>query len=244
MRIVALLATLLFSFCCQAQTVYRDDGRRFSLTIPAGWVSSPELLKFTIDELAGHSISGPFVYVAAFVPEGESTDETPYAILQYTPGNFAGASYEAIEKKLNATSFQKQLDEKAQEFKDVIGDITLGNAVLDRSTNRVYMRMAAQDGVEGQMWHGMSAMTLTNHGMVQVNTYAAKNSSADPVSITKQFLAGLTLDPGTEFVAAAPSTATSRALNGGLSGAMRGAIIGLSIGAAMGVFGWLKNRGK
>lgn len=244
MRFFVVVVSLLVSLCCRAQSNYRDEGRHFNLTIPTGWVSSPELLKFTTDTLAQNNISASFVYLAAFIPENASGAETPYVLLQYTPGNFTGASYEAIEKELNATSFQKQVSDKTRELSDVIGDITVGNAVLERSTNRLYIRMAAQDNGKGQVWHGISVMTLANHGMIQVNTYAPKNSTTDPVDIAKLFLTGLTLDPGTEFVAAPPSTATSRALKGGMNGAIRGAIIGVTIGLVMGFFTWWKNRSK
>lgn len=207
MRILVFIVSLaVCCFECVAQPQHRDDARRFTLEIPKGWNQSTELLSFMNDFAKRATPEARFEYIAAFVPEGEWTESSPYVILQYSTLPSGGVTYEALEAAFKGQSLQSVVEKSTETAKDALGKFTVGVPTLDRSTNRLYLRIhgdgkASQpDEPPAQKFDSLCVGTLTNHGIIQINSYAIEGSGVDPVAQAETFLAGLKIDEGTQFV--------------------------------------------
>ncbi len=206
------------SIQCLAQLTHRDDAHRFTLTVPKGWVESPDVLDFMNKFVKERVPDGGFEYIAAFVPSEGLTDDSPYVVIQYSTLPAGGATYEAVEAALKAQSLQEAVEKSTQGAKDAIGKYTVGVPTLDRSTNRVYLRIKGGSGGAGgaggsdssgsaqqgqppaQKFDSLCIGTLTSHGIIQINSYSIEGSNVDPAAQAETFLAGLKIDDGTKFV--------------------------------------------
>lgn len=206
MRILALFVSFLFVFLCPAQSQHRDDARRFTIAIPKGWTESTELLNFMNDFAKQAAPDAGFEYIAAFIPEGERTESSPYVVIQYSTLPSGGVTYEALEAALKGQSSQAAVEKATENAKDSLGKYTVGVPTLDRSTNHVYLRIhgggdtAQTHEAASQQFDSLCIGTLTNHGIIQINSYAIAGSGVDPVAQAETFLAGLKIDEGTRFV--------------------------------------------
>lgn len=205
MRTFAIVLSLFLSLFAPAQLQHRDDARRFTLAIPTGWTESSELLDFMNSIMKEKLPDAGFEYIAAFTPEGELDDDSPYVVLQYSKLPAGGATYEALEAALKAQSLQSAVEKTTERVKDSLGKYTVGAPTLDRSTNRVYLRIhggnepQSPNDPPAQKFDSLCVGTITNHGIIQINSYAIEGSGVDPVAQAESFLAGLKIDEGTKF---------------------------------------------
>lgn len=205
MRILGFLLSFLIAITSHAQLTHRDDVHRFTIVVPKGWVESPDLLNFMNSFVKEKVVDPGFEYVAAFVPESNVTDDSPYVVVQYSPLPTGGTTYEAVEAALKAQSLQTAVEKNTVKVKDELGKFEVGVPTLDRGTNRVYLRIhgggeATQpDQPPSQKFDSLCVGTLTSHGIIQINSYAIEGSGVDPVAQAETFLTGLKIDEGTKF---------------------------------------------
>lgn len=205
MRSIAILLSLFLSLLAPAQLQHRDNEHHFTLTIPKDWTESSDLLEYMNSVVKEHMPEGGFEYIAAFTPQGTLEDNSPYVILQYSTLPVGGTTYEALEAALKAQSLQSAVEKTTENVKDSLGKYTVGVPTLDRSTNRVYLRIHGGNEPQSptdppaQKFDSLCVGTITNHGIIQINSYAIEGSGVDPVAQAESFLAGLKIDEGTKF---------------------------------------------
>jgi hypothetical protein len=176
-----------------------------------------------------HMSTRDFVYSHAFIPDPLTNDNPPYVLIQYMPLPGGRVSYEDIEKAFGAQTFHDSMKKDIGSLNDVVGQVSFQTPTLDRATNRIFMSMSLNTDSPDPM-RAFCIALLTNHGIVQVNSYSPGSSTVDPVQVAHSFANGITLDAGTSFVA---SSATNTVLSGALRGAIFGAIASVSVGVVV-----------
>jgi hypothetical protein len=220
LRLLVLASLVLLSFARLAAaqpspSVIRDDLRKFTITIPAGWTLDRGLLEAQ-NNLIKERIADPdFVYVAAFVPEGGITETSPYVIIQYSSGDYKLKTWESVEAALQASSAQETVDKDTASVRDLVGKVAIGTPIIDRASKRFYLRLSGDGKESTRAFEAMIAGTFASHGLIQANSYALEGSNADPVANATAFIDAITLDEGTAFTpitigkAVDPSAASS-----------------------------------
>lgn len=216
---------LLIASAAIAAAAHVDADRHFSIQPPEGWksLSADDLQKR--NEAAKAAASGSqtsVLYVAGFEPP-RATEGIPLALVQWQPVDLEGRSHDEIEEKF-VPGFSKAVDAAGEQLKGQIGQLSAGQAALDRARNRIVMRMKADYPGIGPVEIATFGM-LGRQGIAFVHCYGRQGEEFQKQLPLFEMLAdSFAFDEGHTFV--------SRTL---WSGVMTAGLIGGAIGAVMGV---------
>jgi hypothetical protein len=199
---------------------YRDAARHFTLDLPQGWEAlSPEELNQINTAVKQLKAPQPIRYETGFRRSDSDPGSYPFVLLQVQTANTTGASYEELEKALSR-DLNAPLKELQGQLTDVVKDMSIGTAVLDRTRNRVLVRMQMNVAGEGPV-QGLSVGHLGKDGLVFLHCYATAPEferwlpTFNQLNDSFRYDAGYTFTPG--------SGSIWRKIGGG---AFNGAIIG------------------
>jgi hypothetical protein len=217
---IALVACLFSSHDVQAET-FSDKDHHFSVDLPPGWTVMSDSELSRINSFAGSRMLGQISYVQGFRRRGSAPGTFPYALVQFQAGAM-NASYEEIESSI-ARDLPGAVKKAEGSFSDLTKNVSLGNAVLDRSNNRIIIRMKMDlPGIGAAQV--MSVGHISSEGIVFVHSYAKDDNFSSylktftDMNDSFEYDKGYTLTPSEGF--------WQRLTGGGLSGAARGGIAG------------------
>lgn len=182
-------------------TTYRNHEHNFSLDLPEGWrLMAPKELELIDEFLRQRMLSSLIRYDTGFRPTHTSMGMYPYILVQAQHVELAGKSYEEIQGALDlGISGSTKIAEAA--VSDVGRDLSVGNAVLDRSRDRFLLRGQMDVGGIGKV-QGLSVCHLGAHSAVSVHCYAKDSSFEGYLPVFMDLNNTFAFDKGHEFVPA------------------------------------------
>jgi len=222
-----------------ADEFYKNDTYGFSVEIPQRWVSvSPDVVT-QINTAVAMFLQQKVTYLACLVPKGRTSQELPRILVQFQPWDGGAPTYEALEESL-----KRDIKDAVKEVKKEIvplRSLEVGDVSLDRSTNRLLMRMQASVAGDGTV-QGLSVGMLGKDGIIFLHCYAKQDKFARSMALFEvfadsfQFVKGKEYNPADATVTSIPHGERKRNSGsfswlGASRGGMTGAIIGGSVGA-------------
>jgi hypothetical protein len=214
-----------------ADMTVRADKQRWQVTIPDDWaVASEEWLSFLNQQADSMLPGNNFRYLTGLFPNGRADSGVPYILLQVTETPLRGATYEELEKALNAEELSTAISGNT-DLKAFTQGLKLGECRLDRANNRFVM--SARQYVPGagnvrMLVYGF----LGRDCMMQLNCYTGMGD--DPARYLDRVIASAGFDKGAAFVSGESSFDWSKVWKRGL--------IGGGIGCAVAVFAAMKRK--
>jgi hypothetical protein len=224
---LVLLICPLSSHHGQAET-FRDKDHHFSVDLPPGWTVMSDSELSRINNFAGSRMLGQISYVQGFRRRGSAPGTFPYALVQFQKGA-VNASYEEIESSI-ARDLPGAVKKAEGSLSDLAKNISVGNAVLDRSSNRIIIRMKMDlQGIGSAQ--AMSVGHISSEGIVFIHSYAKDDNFSSYLKSFTEMNDSLEYEKGYTFK---PSEGFwSRFGTGGARGGIAGAVGGLVIGGVL-----------
>ena len=217
---------------------YRDAKRHFSLTIPQGWVRLDPLLLAGINDTVRQRMPGSKIhYQEGFQPVNQKFGTCPHILLEVQRHASPGLSYDDIEKGY-AKALRSSVKQVEGAFRDVVKDLSVGDIILDRSTNRILARLeVAADAGKVQ---GLSIGFLGADGVVWLHGYARQEQFQKALPTFHAIADSFRYDPGFAFV---PTRARSGAFGTDVGGALGGGLIGAVVCGVAAAAAVLREKG-
>jgi hypothetical protein len=248
------MAILALAFVChlapthQARAEsYRDKERHFTVDLPQGWQVMTDQELAQINQ-AAQSLGSPFMkvqYVQGFHPKGSVLGSLPYILVQAKDGKTSG-TYEDIENGL-ARELPGAIKKAEGSLANLVKDVSVGSAILDREHNRVIFRVQMTIAGIGPA-QAISVGHIGSGGVVFIHSYS-KESDFDKhlPTFTKmndsfEYDKGYTFTPSENPFQKLWQGMGMGALGGAAKGAIAGAIFGLLVGSVIYVIRGLKRE--
>lgn len=152
-------------------TTYHDGKYAFRVDLPPGWSEIAPQQIARVNEFVQQRMPGARVrYDAGFQLRGTPLGSYPYVLLQITPLPSTAVSYEEIERTLRQDTLKQPLKEVQGAFGDLVRDIEVGGAVLDRAGNRIVMRLQSDVPLRGRI-ESVNVVHLGKHVLVALHCY-------------------------------------------------------------------------
>lgn len=209
---------------------YRDANRHYRVNLPPGWnIMDANELKAINAEAGKLGLKGGMRYEAGFRAKGAVF---PYVLVQYIPGLKSGASYAQIEKSI-AQEFKTKVQSVEGPVADLIKNVNVGSAGVDRSRNWVVVRMKMDAaGVGALQAYGVGH--LGANGVVFLHGYSQDKDFAKDLPALNQLNEGFQYDAGHAFK---PGSGSFHFLD--WPGAVIGGVVGGIVGVIMALFAYI-----
>jgi hypothetical protein len=210
---------------------YRDGVRHCSFTLPTGWGEMPPDALAAINKFAKKRLPGKDIkYDHAFMRIGDKPGSYPYVLMQTQPVPTGGATYDDIEKELKSLGASVRRAEGA--LSDLSKGISVGEATLDRTHNRVTVRMEMDVSGVGKVQE-MGFGFIGAKEIVFLHCYDLDADFERRVPVFVGLADSFKFNPGFDFTPA-PSRAPlgfdmSRVLSYAIIGAAVGGLLGLAV---------------
>jgi hypothetical protein len=248
------MAILGLTFVCHLVAIlqtraesYRDKERHFTLELPQGWQVMTDQELAQINQ-AAQSLGSPFMkvqYVQGFRPKGSALGSLPYTLVKVMEGKPTG-SYEDIESSL-ARELPGAIKKAEGSLTNLVKDVSVGSAILDRDHNRVIFRVQMTVAGIGPA-QAISVGHIGSDGVIFILSYA-KESDFDKYlpTFTKmndsfEYDKGHTFTPSENPFQKLWQGMGMGALGGAVKGAIGGAIFGVLVGTVIFVIRGLKKE--
>lgn len=225
---------------------YRNSTHGFVVEVPDRWVSVSPTVVTQINSAIARFLNADISYLACFVPAGRTSSELPRIFVQFQPWEGGVPTYEALEEDVKA-ELEKAVGQVKRDSGIPLSSLNIGDVVLDRQENRLYMRMQASVPGEGTV-HALSIGMMGKMGVVFLHCYARADKFPRTVPLFEVFADSFRFDSGRGYdpAEATVTTPTRSSGNGSrsswnsfsLSGASKGRLIGALIGGGIGVVVW------
>jgi hypothetical protein len=194
--------------------IYHDPEFRYNVIVPAGWRRMPPTEMKTIHEFLDTRMPGKALrYDTGFRRSNARAFAYPYVLVQVMPLDPATVTYDDIERNL-AQELNVAIKEAKGAFSDLVRDANLGSASLDRSRNRIVMRLKLNAG----MWGSVEGITVGHFGVkhfVALHCYAKEEEFQQYLPVFTMMGDSFHFDEGYTFT---PSAAGAASAGSGLSG--------------------------
>ena len=184
-----------------AAETYRTSALHATFELPEGWQSMTAAEIAKINQVTAERMPGQQIrYESGFRPKGSAPGSYPYILLQLEPRIGAAPSYEAIEQALGQTN-AGSIKEVSGSLGDLIQGLEVGNAALDRSRNRILLRLSARCD-RGRTRDRVTVTHLGYEGDVRLHCYAQDKDFAKfmptftGINNSFRFDSGYTFVPG------------------------------------------------
>lgn len=224
----AITLILLCAAAARAER-YRNPQRHYSLELPEGWQEMAAQEISTINQFA-QTLSPVLSYETGFRPRNSAPGSYPYVLIQLQR---AASSYDAIERSLEkeVQGAVKQIEGK---LSDIAQNMRVGEARLDRTKNRVYMRVGMDVAGVGKV-HGLTVGHLGSEVTVWIHANAVASDFEKMLPTFSELNDTFAFDEGYAFK---PSDGTRDGLLlGTLRDVFGGAFVGVFVGVFFGVIG-------
>jgi hypothetical protein len=125
---------------------YHDPEFRYNVVVPTGWRRMPPAEMKTIHEFLDARMPGKAIrYDTGFRRSSARAFAYPYVLVQVMPLDPATVTYDDIERNMSR-ELNVAIKEAKGAFSDLFRDASLGSATLDRSRNRIVMRLKLDAG--------------------------------------------------------------------------------------------------
>jgi hypothetical protein len=216
---------------------YRNESRHFTIQFPNTWSPVLKDALTKANELANQMSSGPKInYIAGFQRRGQPPLSYPYVLVQPLSLGKVVNSYEEFEKDLSKefkTEVKKAVSNAENAFPGLLKGTSTGTPVLDRTTNRVILRMEMTAAGLGKI-QGLSVGFLGAKDIVFLHCYALEADFDKYLPVFEGLFDSFQWDKGFAFT---PGQGSS-ILGGFGGGALRGALIGGIIGGLVAIPVW------
>jgi hypothetical protein len=181
-----------------------DHENHFSLTIPQGWVRiSRKEMDMIRDFVRQQGMADMVRYEAGFRPNSSSMGNFPYILVQVFPVQTQGLSYQEIQDKLNM-GIDEPLRVVEEKCSDLVSGMTAGKPVLDKSHNRIVIRLTSDVAGVGKA-EAISMCHLGKECVVGIHCYAKADGFEARLPAFMDINNSFFFDDGYEFVAAKKS---------------------------------------
>jgi hypothetical protein len=193
---LALLVAALPVPRARAET-YRDAARHYTLELPQGWQTMAADEIKMINDMVNQRMPGKVRYDAGFRPKGGGPGTFPYILVQFQPFGRGGVTYEDIERDM-ARVFNSGIKKAEGAFSDMTRNISVGSVILDRSRNRLVIRIQA-DAVGVGAIQALSVGHIGSEGIVLLHGYDVDKSFPATVPVLTQINDSFQLEPEYTF---------------------------------------------
>ncbi len=226
--IAAVLLTCGMTLPAAAES-YRDAANHFSVELPPGWHLMPAQEVQQINEAVRQRMPGSNIhYEAGFRPVDGGPGTFPYVLVQLQQGKTAGSSYEEIERSLTR-ELNSSIKDVEGSISDLAKNVSLNSGGLDRTRNRVLIRMQMDVAGVGKV-QGFTIGHIGSEGVVFLHCYAPEKDVAallptyDRLSESFRFDPGYTFTPGPGFWGKVLRSAAIYGIIGGIVGSLAGVV--------------------
>jgi hypothetical protein len=178
--------------------VHRDPKRHYELTLPDGWREMTSGEMDLINQfLRQRGLDKRVQFEAGFRPRSTAPGSYPYILVQVKN---PPTSYEEVERSM-ADDLKAPLKEARAALGSLAGELALGSAVLDRTRNRIVLRMNMDVPLMGKV-ESFTVCHLGSEAVVAVHCYALKRDFEKylpffiQLNDTLQFDRGYAFNPG------------------------------------------------
>jgi hypothetical protein len=182
---------------------YFDHENHFSMTIPDGW---HRMFRSELNEIAKvlrqRRLDSIVQYQSGFRPDSSAPRTLPYVLIQVHPLKTAGLTYEEIQETLDL-GFDESIKFVEGRFSDVLSDLSVGKAVVDRTRHRFVVHLQSEVFGVGKV-DGLGTCHLGAEAVVMVNCYGNSETFARLLPTFTDLNNSFFFDDGYEFVPAKP----------------------------------------
>jgi hypothetical protein len=175
---------------------YRDAARHFTITLPGGWGQIPAEALARVNQQVKARMEA-VQYATGFQEVKRLPLSFPYVLVQIQAAPPPGTSYEQIERELGA-KLQAGVRKAEGSLADVLKNVSVGSAALDRTKNRIYMNMQMEVAGVGKV-RSLSVGALGSEHVVFIHCYAPENEIEERSPVFNQIVDSFTFEPGYEF---------------------------------------------
>jgi hypothetical protein len=187
---------------------YVDHEHHFSLTVPDGWQRMfPSEMKAIKAVLRQRQLDNLVHYEMGFRPNSSRSGSYPYILVQVHEFDTTGLTYSQIQEKLDM-GLDEPIKFAEGKFSDVLQNLSAGRPVLDRSRNRIVVRLESDVFGVGKVL-GLSTCHLGAEGVVSVHCYAKEESFDRLMPTFTDLNNSFFFDDGHDFVATKETKAES-----------------------------------
>lgn len=178
--------------------VYRDPKFHFSFQLPPGWQTMPAETLSDINHLLSQRLSqkNP-LFDQVFLPVGGELADSPYVLVECIPADLNGLSYEQIQREFDKES-QTTVEKVEGALSDLGSDLSMGQAVVDRTRNRVVFTTQLDVAGVGPV-RGVTFGFFSSQGIVFLNCYDLASDFQRRAPLFEVMAESFTVDPGYEF---------------------------------------------
>ncbi len=224
MLLVFSLAVLLHFLGESLAGPHRDEARHCTFNIPNNWIPVPAEMLAEANRMAkNNNVQFQAGYEPKELTPGPNGERYPYFFLQHIKINGPG-SYEDIERSI-AKGVPNGVKKMEGELKDLVSNISVGSAVLDRTKNRIILRieLTLPNGAKVQ---GVSYGFIGKEGILNLHCYALEKDFNRLLPTYNAMADSFAYDQGYEFVPGRGVFSWLNWSNGGIIGAIIGGLIG------------------
>lgn len=213
-----------------AQTPYSDSVDHYSFTLPSGWEEIPKsVIDQYIDEVVRQTQGQRIEYAAGFQLTEKDYFQYPYILVQEHDVNTP--SYSQIERAFSNSDIQSSVQQKTDEYSELLTNATLEKPFVDKERNIIFMTLQLDAANVGKV-NGLMAMFLGKQGITQLNFYAISSEYSRWLPVFNsmidsfQYETAYTYDPVKAIKNDSPSIFGS-ALGKGVIGTITGGLMAL-----------------
>lgn len=219
---VALCVSCLF--CPANADVYRPDGARWSVQIPAGWEVAEDQIREEFQAFFdANPAIGAFTVKQVFIPPRTDDDEFRMLLICTVAQSFRGATWDQVERALGISTPEEAERSLKQRGVDTT-NMTFDGFNLNRETARLDYDFRTQTDDHGELV-GVTATYLGNDYSVRFCGYTSPERLDADRAIFESVFATFQFDAGEAFVPRSPSRPISPAVVGGVVGALVAMVI-------------------
>ncbi len=195
------------------RNIYHDPEYCYNVAVPSGWRRMPPTEMKTIHEFLDTRMGAKAIrYDTGFRRASARAFAYPYVLVQVMPLDPATVTYDDIERNLS-NQLNVAIKEAKGAFSDLIRDANLGSASLDRSRNRIIMRLKLNAGFLGTV-EGITVGHFGAKHFVALHCYARGDEFEQYLPVFTTMADSFYFDEGYTFT---PGTANSDVLGTGLA---------------------------
>jgi hypothetical protein len=180
-----------------------DHEHHFSMTIPDGW---RRMFRSEFDSIRAvlrqRQLDGFIQYETGCRPNNSAAGTFPYILVQVHKIETAGLTYQEIQDKLDM-GLDEPIKFAEGKFSDVLANLSVGKAVLDRGRNRFVLRLQSEVFGVGKV-EGISTCHLGSEAIVAVHCYGKSETFAKLLPSFTDLNNSFFFDDGYDFVPAKP----------------------------------------
>lgn len=213
---------------------YSNAKFHYAFSLPTGWVEIPKSTIDVVMQGTADMTKGTFIdYLAGFQTEDTPIFQYPYILVQQHTLNTP--SYGQIAKTFEDKGFSEGINEKMEEYSELLTNASFEDPFIDKKRNIVFMNLEMDVAGVGKV-KGLVAMFLGKSGIAQLNFYTIKSDYEKSLPIFNQIINSFKYEQGYEYDEEKAKSNDSVGIGGMLKRSLIGGVVGALIGLAWAFF--------